>query len=84
MPDTIHTPKHYLRKRQVCERYACSATWIKNHQEKDSFPAAAMHVAARPLWLVSDLDRWDTEQAAKPKPPVRDMTIARAARQVRS
>jgi predicted DNA-binding transcriptional regulator AlpA len=84
MSSAIPTSKRYLRKAQVCERYACSPTWIKRHIAADDFPEPAMHVGASPLWLVSDLDHWDAAQASKPRLPFRDMAVARAARQVRS
>jgi hypothetical protein len=46
------------------------------------FPEPAMHVGQSPLWLAADLDQWDVEQGKKPRPePVRDMAVARAARQ---
>ncbi len=75
----------YLKAAQVRQRFGnCSDMWITRRIADAGFPAPVYFGGLR-FWKLSDVERWERERKAAPKPrPSRPMIAAREGKAVRS
>jgi predicted DNA-binding transcriptional regulator AlpA len=68
MPENQDEPRTaiFLKARHVRERYRVSHMWIERRQRDADFPAPVYFGGMR-FWKLSDLERWELSQAARPK-----------------